>query len=219
METSVEKLIWTALDAPRLEPNNWDLFWEKWNQHAGPSYIKGIDPRGNRDPGAAFGQRTDFFKGLNIYTKDQSSITNGYWELPFLDYKEIFPNLLDDIYAACPWVNEVTFARLWRSNRQIGLHRDYDPNVVALRSMIYDENNKPTFKVVKPGVANSYVDLPKDGTNWFAYNNSACLHGSDKTKDVNKIILLILYRCDDKSKMLDHFRSSREKYPNHCLYC
>lgn len=219
VEINEDNLVWSVLDSPRLAPSDWDLFWKKWNEHAGASYIAKNDPVGNKDSGyAATGKRTEFFKGINIYAKDPALLTDAHWVLPFLDYKEIFPNLIDDIHAACPWVSEVMFARLWQSTMSIPMHRDHSLEDVALRAMIYDENPKPTFKVFKPGVGVSYVDLPQDETNWFVYHNKKCLHGSDKEEGVNKIILLIVHRCDDKDAMTKHLRASSERYPDRCRY-
>ena len=126
--------------------------------------------------------------------------------------------MLDDIYNACPWVDEVLYARLWQSRIPIPMHRDHSAEDVALRAMIYDENDKPTFKVLKPGAGMHYVKLPKDETNWFVYNNAKCLHGSDKIADVKKIILLIVHKCNNKEKMLEHLNKSFTKYPNLCIY-
>ena len=219
IDITQDRLIWSLLDAPRLQPSSWDLFWSKWNEHAGASYIAKDDPVGNKDSNyAATGKRTEFFKGLNIYAKDPAALSEGHWVLPYLDYREIFPNLLDDIHAACPWVSEVMFARLWQSTMSIPMHRDHTLEDVALRAMLYDENAKPTFKVFKPGAGVNYVDLPKDGSNWFVYNNKQCLHGSDKEEGVNKIILLVVHRCADKSLMIDHLRSSSLKNPGRYAY-
>jgi hypothetical protein len=219
MDINQDDLVWTLLDAPRLEPSNWELFWEKWHRHAGASYINKADPMGNQDSGyAATGKRTEYFKGLNLYAKDPRMLNEGHWQLPYLSYTEIFPNLLDDVAQACPWVSEVLVARLWQSTMPIPMHRDHTLEDVALRAMIYDENPSPTFKVYKPGGGMHYVDLPADGPNWFAYNNKICMHGSDKVDGINKIILLLVHRCDDKSKMLDHFRISAERHPGRYVY-
>jgi hypothetical protein len=217
-EITEDSLIWTALDAPKLVPANWDLFWEQWNKHAGASYIKGPDPAGNKDSKyAKTGVRTAFFKGINLYAKDEKDLVDGSWELPYIDYKEIFPNLLDDIYKAMPWVEELLVCRLWNSVIDIPYHSDHTLENVALRAMIYDENSKGTFKLWKPGINRTYVDLPEE-TNWFAYNNAKCLHGSDKTEGVNKIILLIVHKTKSKEQMIEHFKSSAEKYPESFLY-
>lgn len=219
MDITESKLVWSVLDAPRIEPRDWGMFWERWNQHAGASYIAKNDPAGNKDSNyMATGKRTEFFKGLNIYAKDRSALTDGHWVLPYLDYTEIFPNLLEDIYRSCPWVSEVLFARLWQSNMPIPMHRDHSLEDVALRAMIYDENPKPTFKVFKPGAGVNYVNLPAGESNWFVYNNKQCLHGSDKEEGINKIILLIVHRCNDKEAMVEHLRLSQARYPDRCLY-
>ena len=217
---SEDSLVWTVLDAPRIQPSDWDFFWKAWEQHAGASYIEKNDPAGNNDPYEKFtGKKTDFFKGLNIYAKEESMLSDGHWVMPFLDYKEIFPNVLDDLHAACPWA-EMQFCRLWMSNMPIPFHRDHTIEPVAIRAMIYDENPKTTFKLFKPNSGVNYVDLPKEAneTNMFAYNNTTCLHGTDRVEGVNKIILLTIHKTKDKQAMEEHFKRSAEKYPGRSKY-
>jgi hypothetical protein len=217
-EITEDNLIWTVLDAPRIEPRDWELFWKSWNTHAGASYLAKDDPAGNRDSGlVATGKRTEFFKGLNIYAASPSALEDGHWKLPFLDYREIFPNVLEDLYAALPWVAEIEMCRLWMSNQPIPYHRDHTREDVALRAMIYNENPKGTFKVFKPSVGVNYVELPPE-TNVFAYNNAKCMHGSDREEGVNKIILLTIHKTKDKQAMVEHFKQSAEKYPTFNQY-
>jgi len=214
-----ENLIWSALDAPLIQPNNWDLFWDAWNKHAGSSYLIKSDPAGNILSPTT--QDTDFFKGLNIYSIDDRLINGGnHWQVPYLDYKEIFPNVLDDLHAAFPWAQFI-FCRLWMSNIPIPWHRDHAPEAGALRAMIYNENKKPTFKVFNPSQifnpshGKYYVDLPET-TNTFIYNNKVCMHGSDREEGINKIILLTLHLIKDRQLFEEHLKKSAEKYPaNH----
>jgi len=109
---------------------------------------------------------------------------------------------------------------LWMSNMPIQLHRDFAPEDVALRAMIYDENPKTTFKLYKPNAGINYVDLPKgpNETNMFAYNNTTCLHGTDRVDGVNKIILLTIHKTKDKQAMEEHFKRSAGKYPGRFKY-
>lgn len=219
MEISEDTLVWSVLAAPRIVPRDWDLFWTQWRAHSGESHIVKNDPAGNQDSNyEKTGKRTNFFMGINIYAKNPKALDEGHWKLPYLPYTEIFPNLLDDIHAACPWVSDVLYARLWQSTMPIPMHRDHSKEDVALRAMIYDENTTPTFKVLKPRAGTHYVKLPENESNWFVYNNAKCLHGSDKTQGVNKIILLIVHECNDKQKMIDHLKISAEKYPELCVY-
>ncbi len=209
-----ENLVWTTLDAPKIEPENWEKFWAAWNAHAGASHITKSDPAGNIASDNA--KKIDFFKGLNIYAAHESLLTDNHWEVPFLDYKEIFPNVLDDLHAAFPWA-EVVFCRLWMSNVPIPMHRDHSTEPGALRAMIYNENKKPTFKVWNPRAGTNYVDLPEE-SNSFIYNNATCFHGSDRSDGVNKIILLVIHRTKDKDMLNEHLRKSAERFPDRCKF-
>lgn len=209
-----DSLVWTVLDAPLIQPNDWDFFWAQWNKYAGASHIVKSDPAGN--VASDNSKKIDFFKGLNIYAKHPDMLKDNHWEVPFLDYKEIFPNVIDDLHAAVPWA-EIQFCRLWMSNQPIPFHRDHTKEDVAIRAMIYNENPKGTFKVFKAGAGVNYVELPKE-TNMFAYNNAKCLHGSDREEGVNKIILLTIHKALDKEQMIEHFMRSAEKYPAYFKY-
>lgn len=211
---SEDSLIWSTLDAKPLVPNDWDFFWNAWNKFAGPSYLVKTDPAGNRLSETS--KNKEFFQGLNIYADDPKLLVDNHWSLPFLDYKEIFPNILEDISLTIPWA-KIHHLRLWNSTIPIPFHRDHASEPIALRSMIYDENKTPTFKVFHDKAGVSYVNLPSE-TNWFVYNNKKCLHGSNKFEGVKKIILLIIHTVKDKTLFLDHLKSSAQKYPDHQKY-
>lgn len=212
-----DNLIWTVLDGPRIQPNDWDFFWAAWNKHAGASHIIKSDPAGNI--ASENSKQIDFFKGLNIYAKHKDMLIDNHWEVPFLDYREIFPNVLDDLKTALPWA-EIQFCRLWMSNVPIPWHRDHTKEPGAFRAMIYNENKKPTFKVYHPRAGVHYVDLPseQDQSNMFLYNNSTCFHGSDREEGVNKIILLTIHKTLDREMLNEHLRRSAEKYSTRNKY-
>ena len=209
-----QNLVWSVFDAPRIEPNNWELFWDAWNKHSGSSYIVKSDPAGNN--ASETSKKIDFFRGLNIYANNPKLLTDNHWSVPFLDYREIFPNVLDDLHAAFPWA-EFIFCRLWMSNQPIPMHRDFAPEPGAFRAMIYNENTKPTFKVFHPKAGINYVDLPEE-SNCFMYNNATCYHGSDREDGINKIIMLTIHKIKDRQLLNEHLARSAEKYPGRFKY-
>jgi len=217
---SEDSLVWTVLDGARIQPNDWDFFWQAWNKHAGASYIVKLDPAGNQDSEyARTGKRTEFFKGLNIYAKYEKLLIDPHWVMPFLDYRQIFPNVLEDLAKCAPWA-EIHLCRLWMSSMPIPWHRDHVSEPGALRAMIYDENKKATFKVFHPKAGVHYVDLPTEPheSNIFMYNNATCYHGSDREEGVNKIILLTGHKTLNRELLHDHLRRSAEKYSNRYKY-
>ena len=209
-----DKLVWTTFDAPLIKPTNWDLFWDAWNKHSGSSYIVKSDPAGNN--ASENSKKIDFFRGLNIYAKHENLLTDNHWQVPYLPYQEIYPDLLEQLEAAFPWA-EIMFCRLWMSNQPIPWHRDHSSEPGALRAMIYNENNKPTFKVFHPRAGTNYVDLPEE-SNTFMYNNSTCMHGSDREDGVNKIIMLIIHKTKDREGLNQHLAKSAERFPGRFKY-
>ncbi len=215
MENKTEdNLVWTVLDAPKIEPANWELFWDAWEKHSGSSYIVKSDPAGN--VASENSKKIDFFKGLNIYASHPSLLEDNHWQVPYLPYQEIFPDLLEQLEVAFPWA-EILFCRLWMSNQPIPWHRDHSTEPGALRAMIYNENKRPTFKVFHPRAGTNYVNLPED-SNSFMYNNSTCMHGSDRDEGINKIIMLMIHKTKDKQLLNEHLARSAEKFPGRFKY-
>jgi len=214
MEHKEENLIWTALDTPSVYPKDWDLFWSAWNQHSGSSHIIKSDPAGNNYSETS--KDVDFFRGLDIYAKEPILLTDNHWKVPFLNYTEIFPNLLDDLNTAFPWA-DILFCRLWMSNMPIPWHRDHTSEPGTLRAMIYDENPQPTFKIFNAKSGVQFIDLP-DETNTFMYNNKTCLHGSDRQEGINKIVLIIIHKNKDPAQLAELLERSATKFPGRCKY-
>lgn len=214
MQHSEENLIWSALDTPTVYPKDWDLFWSAWEKHSGASHIIKSDPAGNLCSDTS--KDVDFFKGLDIYAKEDKLLTENHWKVPYLDYKEIFPNLLDDLNTAFPWA-DILFCRLWMSNMPIPWHRDYTSEPGTLRAMIYDENPKPTFKIFNAKAGVHYINLPKE-TNTFMYNNQTCFHGSDRQEGINKIVLIIIHKTKDKDQLNNLLEASAARFPDRCKY-
>ena len=128
-------------------------------------------------------------------------------------YNIIYPFLNQKIKSIVELNYELT--------KQFYIQPIYDQMIGNVESLVvYDENPKTTFKLFKPNSGVNYVDLPKEAneTNMFAYNNTTCLHGTDRVEGVNKIILLTIHKTKDKQAMEEHFKRSAEKYPGRSKY-
>lgn len=219
---------WVPVDYPKIEPDDWDLFWKLWEEkHA---VVGRPDIAGQ-----------NYWEGLCIWLHpaikpDQFNYSGTVVD----DWSLHFPKMFADINACVPWLN-IEKIVLWSNVNEV--HGHFDPDKViypwpdSLRIMLWDTNDSPTFYMTKwpdrtPGFnpplvtqrkgargygikphirpvdKRMYVNLPPD-TNTFLFNNGAFIHGADLAKP--KIIMAIKGDLDI-FKLLKHLESSYEKY-------
>lgn len=222
------KVPWLPLDIPKLEPDDWDLFWKLWDEKSG-------------DIGRASVTEQQMWKGLAIWKRDDVDESKfNYQAETYDDWSIHFPKMFEQIKTCMPWLT-LEKVVLWSNVNEIKPH--FDPDYVmypwpdSLRVMLWDTNDKPTFYVTPwpqrskefdPPIVDvkthgtgygfesdlaapddrMYVNLPPD-TNSFVFNNGAFVHGADLAKP--KIIMAIKGR-PDISKWLRVLNSSYEKY-------
>lgn len=197
---------WVPLDVPKIEPDDWELFWKLWNE-------KNADiTRGLKE--------TQFWKGLCCYLNPEIDHTKfNYKNTVIDDWTAHFPKMFQQLYDCLPF-HSIEKVVLWSNINEVTPHIDPDAVIYpwpdSLRVMIWDTNDGPTFWIsrwpertvdydpkpitVRTGAAygvsidriprekRTYVELPPE-TNTFVFNNGAFLHGADLAKP--KIIMAI----------------------------
>ena len=221
------KVPWIPLDYPRIEPDNWDLFWELWNSK-------------NAEVGRPGTTGQNYWTGLCIWLHPRIKPEQfNYSNTVVDDWSAHFPKMFDDIRNCVPWI-EIEKIVLWSNVNQVFPHFDPDrliyPFPDSLRVMLWDTNETPTFYMTKwpersefnhpmatertggrgygirPHLRSMdkrmYVNLPPD-TNTFLVNNGAFIHGADLAKP--KIIMAIKGDINIV-KLLKHLEASYNKY-------
>lgn len=219
---------WLPLDIPRIEPDDWDLFWKLWNEK-------------NADITRANPQESQYWKGLCCWLNPAIDHTKfNYSNTVVDDWSHHFPRMFEQIKNSLPFFSLEKIV-LWSNVNTVNPH--FDPDAViypwpdSLRIMLWDTNDHPTFYVNKwpkrseefnpvpvtvrtggkgygiksdrvPQDKRMYVDLPRD-TNTFVFNNGAFLHGADLAKP--KIIMAVKGR-PNIYKWLKALESSYSKY-------
>jgi hypothetical protein len=217
---------WLPLNVPKIEPDDWDLFWRLWNEK-NADITRGIN-------------ETQFWKGLCCWLNPLIDHTKfNYSNTVVDDWSAHFPKMFEQIHNCLPFYS-IEKIVLWSNINEVNPH--FDPDAViypfpdSLRIMLWDTNTEPTFYINKwperttdfnpapitvrtggnygiktervPEDKRMYVNLPAD-TNTFVFNNGAFLHGAKLAKP--KIIMAVKGR-PDIYKWLKALESSYTKY-------
>ncbi len=202
-------IIYTPLDLPKIEPDDWNVFWEIWNQHS--SNLVKVLPNGSHSYSAV--GRDDVWQGLDIYRYKNIDFTSA-WRAPFYDIKEKLPklyNMLDTL----PMSN-VTRVRLVSSKLEMTAHSDEVKDIWVARAYFHYTAPKEQWFFTRPNDGRgerTYITLPAE-TNWFAYNDKNCYHGTDYDPKYPKILLQVFSLSSIPQMLID---ASIEKYKEHTI--
>ena len=176
-------IIATPLDLPRIEPDSWDIFWDIWNEHSA-NLVKVLD---NTTKNAQKGA-TNIWKGLDIFSKNKYKTA---WDAPLIDISNTLPKLYN-LCATLP-IQNVYRVRLVSSLESFDSHTDDNIDKWSIRAYFHYTDTKDQWYFTKPNDvlgSRHYYHCPKD-TNWFAYNDKHCWHGTDFDSKHPKILLQI----------------------------
>ena len=199
-------IVFTPIDLPPIEPDDWDKFWDIWNNHCG--YLQKV--RMNSSTSATPVGNSQTWKGLGIYKKLGFSST---WSSPFFDIKSVFPkmyNIIDSVST------NVQYVRIVESQIPLQSHSDDNRNFWNIRAFLHRKDAYKQWYFTKPNEPSgkrTYINMPDD-TNWFMYNDLNCWHGTDFDPE-NKKLLLQLFCTDNPST--DYLIPSVTKYKNYTI--
>jgi len=199
-------IVYTPLDLPKVEPDNWDIFWNIWNQHSG-NLVKVTSNGAHSDSPVG---RNDVWRGLDIITDNKSTAT---WTAPFYDIRQELPNLYSTLTTLpIPGIQRI---RLVSSLMQVDPHSDDKKDIWVARAYFHYTAPKEQWFFIKPGDfhgARSYITRPSE-TNWFAYNDLHCWHATDYSKEHPKILLQVY----SKSVPQELINASITKYKDYTI--
>ena len=177
-------IVYTPLDLPNIEPDDWDTFWDIWNQFAGDL----VKERSNGAHSDSPVGRNDLWRGLDIYKN--TNITPS-WTAPFCDIKDRLPKLHNAL-ASLP-INDIQRIRLVSSRINVGPHSDDVKDIWVARAYLHYTAPGEQWFFTRPGDLHgekTYITRPSE-TNWFAYNDKYCWHATDYDPKYPKILLQV----------------------------
>lgn len=179
-------IVFTPLDLPKIEPDDWEVFWDIWNTNA--DYL--IKKRRNTIYSDAKVGTNHIWIGLDIFKRPDTYTT---YRAPYYSIETRLPRLYNFFNTFEPCILQ---ARLIQSLIPVPAHTDDDVDSWHIRSFFHYTDSKSQWYFTKPQDANgdrTYLNMPVD-TNWFAYNDANCWHGTDFNNEHKKILLQLEVR-------------------------
>jgi hypothetical protein len=198
-------IVATPLDLPIIKPDNWDTFWDIWNTHSA-NLVKVLN---NTTKNSQVGA-TNIWKGLDIFAKGTFKTA---WNAPLVDISSSLPNLYN-VCATLP-IENVCRVRLISSLESFNSHTDDNIDKWSIRAYFHYTDVNDQWYFTNPNDAQGhryYFHVPKE-TNWFAYNDKHCWHGTDFDPRHPKILLQI-FSFGNNSALINN---SIEKYKQYTI--
>lgn len=196
-------IVYTPLDLPIIEPDDWEKFWEVWKSKAGPVVKVKKNWAGSLTPVNS----ADLWDGIDIFSLNNSAA----WTAPEVDIRDVLPNFYNKLVSLIPGISRV---RLVSSKLPFGAHSDDNLDTWVIRGFLCPKNFSKWYftRPQDPKGQRSYILLPED-TMWFAYNDKHCWHGTEYDSDNKKILIQLTFSADIK----DILHRSMEKYKDYTI--
>lgn len=198
-------IVATPLDLPVIAPDNWEVFWSIWNREA----KNAVKVRKNTDYSNAILGQDNLWSALDIYKTHDLDLS---WQVPFYDIKEELP-MMHQAIVDLPF-KYVHRVRILNSLQDIDPHTDDGQDKWAVRALLHCNDTEPQWYFTKPGSISEkkFFSLPSN-TNWFAYNDKHCWHGSIFKTEYPKLIIQVFMFGKDNPII----NSSISKYKDYTI--
>ncbi len=204
-------------DVEPLFPNNMETFWDIWeNKKELLTKIKKDNlndfQSGGNDLEMLY--QTANFEGMITWMKNDAYLKGSTWKQNVvLEAPDMWQAYVDEMEAKLPWY-QCEVVVLWACIKPVYYHIDpapLTPAPVAVRSLIYDDNPSPTFKLRNNATREErYVPYTKE-RNTFGFNNLKFFHGADYNPNHYKILMKSFGRVHNKELLFKQVAESKEK--------
>lgn len=204
-------------DVEPLFPNNMELFWDIWNDKKElltkikKDNLDGLQSAGN-DLEMLY--QTANFEGMITWMKNDNYLKGSTWKQNVvLEAPDMWQAYVDEMEEKLPWY-QCEVVVLWACIKPVYYHIDpapLTPAPVAVRSLIYDNNPSPTFKLRNNATREErYVPYTKE-RNTFGFNNLKFFHAADYDPNHYKILMKSFGRVHNKDLLIKQVAEAKEK--------
>lgn len=196
-------IIYTPIDIPHLEVDDWDVFWNIWKEHSILMYKKSTPIEVEKKILYTRNADDGVWRGLDLYHGSTYNQMPLLWNAPLVNIKDKLPGM----YECVQIINELFpmhCIRLAESQHEVPPHTDYDEDIWRMRGYLHYTSKVSQWYFTKPKDKNGkkyYMHLPKE-TSWFAYNDKNSWHATNFDEN-NKKILVQLFPLPRAQKNID----------------
>lgn len=193
-------VLYTPLDIPKIEPNNWDEWWSIWNTYSGlaTKKIKTHNPY------------ESVWKSLEIYRNPESSpvIDTIVYDSPRCPDAPVIQDLVKQVQDYYPGL--VHYIRVVENQSAVKFHSDHYIPQYQFRTLLWSTNHKLNW-LLKTKDEAFCPELPED-SNTFYYYDYHTQHCAPYSPKVSKGIIQAFISVDPQiDTLLDR---SCKKYEN-----
>ena len=170
-------IIYTPLDIPKIEPNNWNEWWEVWNNNS--QFINKVSSNHNTTV-------RDILKGFDIYNTGNTRLYSLY-DAVMAPKCKVIDNLLEQIFEIVPL--EPKLIRVMENIGPVPAHSDYASPRDEFRAVLWNTYIDPIweFSFYKE---HRKLRLP-NSTNSFYYKDYPLQHSAMYDNTKTKGLLLV----------------------------
>jgi len=170
-------IIYTPLDIPKIEPNNWNEWWEVWNTNS--QFINKVSSNHNTTV-------RDILKGFDIYNTGNTRLYSLY-DAVMAPKCKVIDNLLEQIFEIVPL--EPKLIRVMENIGPVPAHSDYASPRDEFRAVLWNTYIDPIweFSFYKE---HRKLRLP-NSTNSFYYKDYPLQHSAMYDNTKTKGLLLV----------------------------
>jgi hypothetical protein len=201
-------------DVAPLLPHDMNKFWDIWKNYKEPlTKVKAdtIEDSKYNDL-SAFYDRANF-EGMVTWLKTDSYLKGSTWKQNVVLEPSLWDPYVESLEEKMPWY-ECDSIILWAAIKPVYYHIDPAPLAaapVAVRSLIYDTNPSPTFKL-RHGRDGEERYVPyNEKQNLFAFNNRNFYHGADYHPEYYKILMKSFGRVKYPELLAKQIKETKEK--------
>lgn len=163
------------IDLPRIVPDDWAVWWDVWNNNA-VQLIKN-----QRSPNS----ESAIHVGFDVF---RSPLFFPVYSAPLIDLRPYLPRMMETLLTLPVKCHGIRFVQ---SRSDFPLHVDHRFPVWQLRYMFSCDDPAPQwFYSNMDGTDSQPLQLP-ESTNWWAYHDGFCKHGTNYVEKYPKIIIQV----------------------------
>ena len=198
----MKNIISTPLQIPVIAPVDWNTWWPIWYKESKP--VQKVHHNHN--------QYSALWRGFDLWVKPGVDATEAtHYNAKNLNRPDLFPSIFNNLDK---FPIDIEIVRFVSSMGPVHPHNDQELEILSVRSLVYDNNIKPTFYYTD-GKTRQYQTLPKDTNTWMYWDNKQ-QHGTDWFFGHSKI--LITYFGKIKENIADQmFIENANRYYNYSI--